>query len=146
MTGVRPADGADAGMVAELLCELGYPVTADEVGRRLGSLGSGDRVLVAEDGAGMVAAHRVPLLAEGGALLRITALAVRAQDRGRGVATAMLRAAEELARDWGCSVIEVSSSRRPERDAAHRLYPSAGFVDASSQAVRYWKDLEEFGP
>jgi GNAT superfamily N-acetyltransferase len=136
---VRRARPADAGVVAELLGELGYPTADEEVRRRLAALGPNDLVLLAFDGAGMVALHRVPLLAEGGAFLRITALVVRREARGRGVGRALLAASEDAARRLGCSLIEVSSGRRPERDPAHRFYNAAGFTDTASRSVRYWK-------
>lgn len=109
--------------------------------RRLGALGTDDLVLLADEDAGMIALHRTPLLAEDGALVRITALVVRSDRRGRGVAQGLLDAAEEAARQWGCSLMEVSSGRRPERLAAHRLYRGAGFTDTSLRSVRYWKNL-----
>jgi GNAT superfamily N-acetyltransferase len=138
---VRRAGRQDAGLVAELLGELGYPAEAGEVERRLASLGADDLVLLAEGGAGLVALHRIPRLAEGGAFVRITALVVRRDSRGRGVARALLDASEDQARRWGCSLIEVSSGRRPEREPAHRLYRAAGFADTSPRSVRYFKPL-----
>jgi hypothetical protein len=38
-------------------------------------------------------------------------------------------------------MLKVSSGRHPERDAAHRLYPAAGFEDAGGVSVRYRKVL-----
>ena len=139
---VRRARAEDAGVVAELLGELGYPAACDEVERRLRALGSNDLVLLADDGAGMAALHRVPLVAEGGGLVRITVLVVRREERRRGIARALLAASEEAARRWRCSLIEVSSGRRPERDPAHRFYRAAGFTDTAARSVRYWKRLD----
>ena len=42
---------------------------------------------------------------------------------------------------WGCDLLEVSSGRRPERDAAHAAYRAAGFADAADRSVRYRKEL-----
>ncbi len=61
--------------------------------------------------------------------------------RGRGVARALLAAAEDTARGWGCDAIEVSSGRREERTAAHALYRDAGFTDTAERSARYWKPL-----
>lgn len=98
-------------------------------------------VLLAQEDAGMVALHRIPVLAGDDGLARITALVVRSRWRGRGVARALLRASEQAARKWECRGIEVSSARRPERMAAHDVDRAAGFVDTSQQSVRYWKTL-----
>lgn len=138
---IRRARADDASTIAALLGELGYPTAVDEVQRRLGALGADDLVLLAQEGEGMVSLHRVRWLAEGGAFVRITALVVTQRARGRGVARALLAATEEAARQWDCGVIEVSSARREERAAAHRLYIAAGFTDTSPRSVRYWKPV-----
>jgi GNAT superfamily N-acetyltransferase len=137
---IRPALPEDASVIAELLGALGYPATADQVRRRLSALGDSDCVLLTD--GGLIALHRIPRLAEGDTLARITALVVTPERRGKGVGQALLRAGEEVARRWGSHLLEVSSGRRPERDAAHRFYPAEGFADADTQSVRYWKRLE----
>jgi hypothetical protein len=53
-----------------------------------------------------------------------------------------IAAAHDLARRWGCDRLEVSSGRRPERDAAHAFYLAAGFEETSPHSARYWKELE----
>src|SRR3954464_9648750 len=138
---VRHAGDGDAEVIARLLGELGYPPPPPQVRERLRSLGDGDRVLLAGDGAGLVALHRIPRLAEGGQFARITALVVSAERRGQGVARRLLEAAEHPPRGWGCDLLEVSSGRRPERDAAHAAYRAAGFADAADHSVRYRKKL-----
>lgn len=127
--------------MAELLTELGYPADPDQVKLRLDALGRDDLVLLAEEDSGLIALHRIPLVAEGGNLARITALVVRDERRGHGVASRLLAAAETAARQWGCSLIEVSSGRRPERQPAHAFYRGAGFIDTAERSVRYWKSL-----
>jgi GNAT superfamily N-acetyltransferase len=42
---------------------------------------------------------------------RIVGLAVRADVRRAGAGATLVRAAEELARGWGCDRVEVTSSR-----------------------------------
>jgi GNAT superfamily N-acetyltransferase len=83
---VRHADDGDAEVIARLLGEHGYPTPPDQVRARLRALGDADRVLLAGDGAGLVALHRIPRLAEGGQFARITALVVSEEQRGQGVA------------------------------------------------------------
>jgi GNAT superfamily N-acetyltransferase len=138
MTAIRRAGEEDAEVVAGLLRELGYPSAAGEVRVRLGETGA---VLLAGDGAGLVALHRIPRLAEGGSFARITALVVAEAQRGRGVARALIAAAEDTAREWGCDLLEVSSGRREEREPAHAQYRAAGFADTAERSVRYWKSL-----
>jgi hypothetical protein len=45
----------------------------------------------------------------------------------------------------GASLLEVSSGRRPEREAAHAFYPALGFVDSSDASVVYRKRLGRDG-
>lgn len=137
---IRRAQPQDAPAIAELLSALGYPAAPEEVLERLKALDDADCVLIAD--GGLIALHRMPRLAEGDKLARITALVVAPGSRRKGVGQALLRAAEEVARRWGCELVEVSSSRRPERDAAHRFYRAAAFEDAGALSVRYWKRLE----
>jgi GNAT superfamily N-acetyltransferase len=136
---IREATAADAPEVAALLAELGYPTEPETVARRLAALTAADAVLLA--GGGLIALHRVPRIAEGGAFARITALVVAPGNRNDGVATTLLAAAEDTAREWGCDLLEVSSGRRPERDPAHAFYRRAGFADTGERSVRYWKRL-----
>jgi aminoglycoside 6'-N-acetyltransferase I len=137
---IRPALPQDAATIAKLLGALGYPATPDEVRDRLSTLDDSDCVLLAD--GGLIALHRVSRLAEGHPLARITALVVAPEHRAKGVGRQLLRAAEDVARRWGCGVLEVASSRRPQRDAAHRFYRARGFQDAGAHSVHYWKRLE----
>jgi GNAT superfamily N-acetyltransferase len=137
---IRRALPQDAPAIAELLSALGYPAAPEEVLERLNALDDADCVLLAD--GGLIALHRMPRLAEGDKLARITALVVAPESRRKGLGQALLRAAEEVARRWGCELVEVSSGRRPERDAAHRFYRAAAFEDAGALSVRYWKRLE----
>jgi GNAT superfamily N-acetyltransferase len=137
MTGIREARPGDASAAAALLAELGYPAEARAVEERLRALTDADAVLLAD--GGLIALHRIPRIAEGGAFARITALVVAPAARGRGLATALLAAAEDVARGWGCDLLEVSSGRRLERDPAHAFYAATGFADTRDRSTRYWK-------
>ncbi|WP_101953346.1 GNAT family N-acetyltransferase [Mycobacterium intracellulare] len=138
---IRRARSFDASNVAALLTELGYPASPTEVTDRLGRLDRSDCVLITA--GGLIALHRVPRLAEGSPFARITALVVTADRRGQGIGNALLNAAEDVARDWDCSLIEVSSARRNDRDRAHSFYAKSGFEDTGERSVRYWKTLRQ---
>jgi GNAT superfamily N-acetyltransferase len=103
---VRPATREDAPEIAELLAALGYPTASLEVEKRLSMLDNSDAVLVTA--GGMIVLHRIPRLAEGDAIARITALVVAPERRGEGIGQAPLAAAEGVARRWGCNLVEVS--------------------------------------
>jgi GNAT superfamily N-acetyltransferase len=136
---VRRATQDDVDALAALLTDPGFPSERDAIRARLAALGDDDAVLIA--GRGFIALHRVPRFAEGGAAARITALAVAQHARREGVGRALLSAAERVAVDWGCDLLEVTTGRRTERIPAHALYERFGFTDQTAHSVRYRKAI-----
>jgi GNAT superfamily N-acetyltransferase len=139
---IRLVKPADAGRVAELLSQLGYPASADEVTERLHywleDLGS--RIFVAELDeliVGCLSLHRIPYLERTGWWARIESLVVDSSARRGGVARSLVRAAEETARHWGCQAVEVTSARY--RDDAHAFYRHIGYVDVCDRSARFFK-------
>jgi GNAT superfamily N-acetyltransferase len=59
--------------------------------------------------------------------------------RRAGIGTALVGAAERLARDWGCLQIEVTSLR--SRGDAHAFYRQLGFTDGCDRSGRFVKEL-----
>jgi len=138
---LRPATSADAGPVAVLVTELGYPSTAADVLDRL------DRAqhsptsccLVAQAGnetVGLMSAELVPYFPTGSTICRITSLVVSSHHRSRGVGEKLVDAARAFAREHHCSGIEVTSAER--RIDAHRFYERLGF---SRTAFRFFRAL-----
>jgi GNAT superfamily N-acetyltransferase len=109
----RTATEADAAVIAELLGGLGYSVERGFVRNRLALLARpDDAVLVAESGEqviGVASIHILPLFHADYWIGRITALVVRADQRGRGFARALLSAAEEIAWKRQCIRIEIDT-------------------------------------
>ena len=136
---VREATEDDAAAVAELLDQLGYPMSVEEARSRLGR--DGDRVLLAEstgDAVGLLAlAVQLPI-ARARPLARITAMVVRDSKRRHGVGRRLMERAEALARAAGCEGIELTSAIRPEREDGHRFYESLGYERSS---YRFWLPL-----
>jgi GNAT superfamily N-acetyltransferase len=66
-------------------------------------------------------------------------LAVRADSRRIGAGAALLHAAEEVARGWGCDRVELTSSRW--REEAPRFYEALGYEELSGRQARYRRDL-----
>jgi predicted N-acetyltransferase YhbS len=142
LTRVRRAAEADAAAIAELLEVLGYPATDAQVRARLERFEGvpGADVLVAEhDGevVGVVGMSPTHLLGHDRPACRITALAVRAKHRRRGVARALVDAVEEEARRQGCFRVEATC--RPDRTGAHAFYADRGFEE---WRYRFAKPLE----
>ena len=129
---IRPARAADAGEIAALLGELGYPATREEVARRLAALAGPDdddavQVAAGADGAvvGVIGLHRLRTLHAPSPPCYITALVVAASARGRGVGRRLLEAAESWARERGCGRMVVTSAEH--RADAHAFYERSGY-------------------
>ena len=96
----RPATQADAGQIASLLGQLGYPASSESVSAKLHLLAGNphDAVFVAEIAgrlAGVVSLHVLELFHAEGRLGRITSLVVDSAHRGKGTGRRLLQAADE---------------------------------------------------
>jgi GNAT superfamily N-acetyltransferase len=138
MTTIRMAAHADAGELARLSGQLGYPTDVASVLRRLDGVATHHAgvVLVAVDPHGGLAgfAHvepRRPLIAE--PFAELAALVVSGSARGQRVGGALLMAAEAWARGQGFAGMRVRSNVLRER--AHRFYLREGYAEKKRQAV-----------
>jgi GNAT superfamily N-acetyltransferase len=135
---IREARTADAGPIAALLTELGYPAPAAAIPDRLTAVtATPGRVLIAErdgDVLGVASVTRLNLLHRDEPVALLSALVVRAEHRGQGVGGALVEAAARQAAAWGCGALELTS--RDDRDAAHRFYASLGFESGSRKFAR----------
>src|SRR4051794_12101375 len=129
---VRDARPSDAEGIAQLLTELGYPVSPERLGRRLQVL-AGERAprgVVAEGGGelcGVAALHCMHLLERDDPTCRLTALVVAPEARGRGVGRALLARVEREARGRGCVQLEVTTAE--PHAGAHEFYERLGFEE-----------------
>ena len=127
---VRDAIIEDAGVIATLLGELGYPSQPDGVRARLARLlaQEGSRVFVAERSAevlGVLGLHRMSVLTSLNDIAMIIALVVAERARGAGVGRLLVARAEDEARVWQCERIMVTSAER--RADAHAFYQRLGY-------------------
>jgi GNAT superfamily N-acetyltransferase len=145
---LRAIDRSDGPRLARLLDQLGYPTSAADLDARLDDwlddaasalIGAElDRQLV-----GVAALHVVPILEVTGKVGRLVALVVDDSYRGRGVGTALVRAAEQRAQLAGCIMMEVTSNRG--RVAAHGFYVGVGYADACPTSARFTRFLDPPG-
>jgi ribosomal protein S18 acetylase RimI-like enzyme len=139
---IRPVRMTDATAIAALLGELGYPAEADDVVARLERvLGRDSGILVYDlerEAVGLVTYQLIHLLYRSLPQCRITALVVREDRRRRGIARALLRAVESLARERGCFRLEVTT--RPDRGDALGLYIASGFCERPRRLVKRLDD------
>lgn len=137
---VRPAEASDCGSLAELVGQLGYGATPEEVAERTALMAAeGRHVLVAElDGTvvGCLTTSVMRVLHRPAPVGRISMMVVDEAVRGRGIGAALVRAAEEALAAQGCYMVEVTSNVR--RTEAHRFYERLGYERTS---VRLAKEL-----
>jgi GNAT superfamily N-acetyltransferase len=125
---LRNARLDDAAALADLLTQLGYPSQPEQVVARLTALLPADQgLLVAEvNGAvvGMVHVNRwANLVVDDTA--EIVAFIVGDLWRSQGIGHALLEAAEDWARQRGCSTLQVRTNIVRQR--AHEFYFQNGF-------------------
>jgi GNAT superfamily N-acetyltransferase len=121
-----------------LIGQLGYAVTASEVGERLAAMEADGRVvLVAElDGVlvGCLSTSVMRVLHRPAPVGRISMMVVDEALRSRGIGAALVRAAEEVLAAQGCYMVEVTSHVR--RTEAHRFYERLGYAKTSVRLAK----------
>ena len=138
MTRIRPMRDTDAARVAALTTQLGYPVTAEELARRLAGVRThhGHELLVAVDredrAIGWIHVARHPTL-ESSEVAVIHGLVVDESARSGGIGRALVDAAEAWSREHGATSIIVRS--RSTRRRAHRFYQKIGYREVKRSHV-----------
>ena len=133
---VRAAGPADSGALARLIGQLGFSASPDEVEERLATLGDADVLVAERDGeiAGCLTTSTMQVLHRPTPVGRVSMLVVDEAARGRGVGTALLRAAEQALAARGCALVEVTSNFHLTK--AHAFYERCGFARTSVRFVR----------
>ena len=135
---LRPAALEDAPEIARLSAQLGYPAGSAQVALRLSALSDprAHAVLVASDEAGHLAGWlhvRVEHTVESDDFAEIRGLVVDENRRGRGIGTALVKAAVAWARQRGLARVRVRSN--VTRETAREFYLRMGFSLRKTQAV-----------
>ena len=142
---VRAARVQDAAALVPLFAQWDHAQPEPFVAERIGAWAAApdSELLVAESGdgtvLGLLAVAAQLHLARPGRFARIIGLVVDERARRQGVGAALVAAAEELARRWGCDRLELTSSRR--RDAAMGFYAALGFADWCATSARLVREL-----
>jgi GNAT superfamily N-acetyltransferase len=135
---IRHAKPADAAELAKLIKLLGHEVDAKGVRNRIAELvrqklpqlvATLDNKIVGLAGVhAMIAIHREQPVG------RITILVVAEQARGRGIGRRLVDAAEQLLKNRGCGMVEVTSNDRLAE--AHAFYRHLGYERTSIRFVK----------
>jgi GNAT superfamily N-acetyltransferase len=141
---VRPVRAADVAALVPLYTEWGHPQPAAVIAAQLTEWEQTPLadVVVAElsgEVVGVVAVCAAPHLGRPGRFARVMGLVVASTHRRHRVGAALMQAAEDRAREWGCDRLELTSSR--SRRAAHAFYSALGYEDQSQYQARYLSQL-----
>jgi GNAT superfamily N-acetyltransferase len=135
---IREAAPGDARGIAQLLAELGYPVSPAVVAERLARLAASpaDLALVAADGADVVGLAGVHVFTslEQGEVGKLNELVVAQSRRRRGIGAALIAAIEAEARRRGCVLLFLTTAER--RKDAHRFYRALGFEETGRRFAK----------
>ena len=138
---IRAVEQRDAPALAEVMTQLGYRTTADEMRERLSTIlrhqDFATLVAVEEDEVcGMIGLSASVGYEHDNPPGRIMALVVDERMRGRGIGRALLAAAEDyFARK---KIVRVVLTSRFTREKAHAFYESLGYVRTG---LRFMKEL-----
>jgi GNAT superfamily N-acetyltransferase len=138
---IRTAQSADVEALANLMTELGYPTSSEDMHRRYEAISADPSyaTLVAASGGevlGMVGLHFERSYESDGNLARIMALVVGSAHRGRGVGEALISAAEDWGRRKGAGDLMLTTHKRRAR--AHEFYRRMGY---EATGYRFRKEL-----
>jgi GNAT superfamily N-acetyltransferase len=134
---IRDARRGDGAALAALASGLGYASAETALEAELGLLGATERVIVAEEDGrvlGFASAAVIPFFHDRSRRLRLTAIAVAAEHRRRGVARSLVAELERWGREQGCRVLEVTSAEH--RSDAHAAYRALGFDETPRRFTR----------
>ncbi len=134
---IRGARRKDADSIASLSGQLGYPVAAEEMRRRIQSVSTrkNQKVFVAVSEGGVIGWLEVfiPLSVLNWGKAEIGALIVDESARGHGVGRKLLDAATRWARSHGGKFIYLRSNVK--RRDAHKFYLKSGYAIFKTQHV-----------
>lgn len=138
---IRTMQPTDIPQLLELMSELGYPTTFEELKKRFELLRNHvdyeTLVAVKDDKvigfAGMCKALAYEFT---GIYVRILSFTVSSKQRQKGVGRILLIACEEWAIEQGAEVITLNSGIREERQIAHLFYLSNGYTAKSTGFIK----------
>jgi GNAT superfamily N-acetyltransferase len=138
---IREADENDIYALASLMTELGYPTTDEEMTVRFKQILPHEdyqTYIAAVDNkvVGMVGLVKNFFYEKNGGYIRITALIVSKDSRGKGIGKALLTAAEQWALESSIHTIILNSGNKEERIPAHRFYEKNGYEHKSLGFVK----------
>ena len=136
---IRDARAEDAGAVAALVGQLGYPTSAEAVSTRMARLeaSAADRLVVAElegEVVGLACLHESLSVEFDEPAAKLSAIVVDERRRRLGVGEALVGEMEVEARRRGCCLIFLTTAER--RADAHAFYRRLGFEETGRRFAK----------
>lgn len=136
---LRPPAAGDAGAVAALLGQLGYPADASAVAARLARIAAhAEYAAAVAEGegavAGIIVMQRGLTIEHDRPFARVLALVVDERMRGRGIGAALVRWGEGWARTQDAYALHLTTALH--RADAHAFYARMGFERTGWRFVR----------
>lgn len=140
---IRKAVQSDIEDLAHLMGELGYPTSPGEMEKRMEVIFENSSyhtyVFVRDNGVvGMIGFMHCYRYEKSDSYIRINGFVVDSKSRGIGIGKALLRFAENWARENGATMVTLNSGNRTERKDAHAFYERCGF---EGSATGFYKKL-----
>lgn len=135
---IRKAKTEDAGEIARLSVQLGYPATTEQVHQRISRTANSQQdqvfVAVSEDDKVVGWIHvLVTMRLESEPFAEIGGIVVDADHRNQGIGKSLLRRTEHWATEKDLGRLRVRS--RTSRDEAHRFFCGFGFKQLKIQHI-----------
>ncbi|MEO4052540.1 GNAT family N-acetyltransferase [Solibacillus sp. CAU 1738] len=133
----RMLRNSDYDKITDLLAELGYPMTLEDVTMQYEELQKHPDyetiVAVKNDSiVGIAGLCKSYYFERKGTYARILTFVVSEAERQQGIGTKLLQTCEQWAIEQGCNSIALNSGNRKERQAAHAFYIANGYVGRST--------------
>jgi GNAT superfamily N-acetyltransferase len=139
---LRNAVRSDIQSLIELMDQLGYKTSSEALYRNLEYYGPSVFVVEAKDGViGCLAYHILPQFHSEELFMRIVSLVVDQFHRGKGVGALLLQAAEKIAKEKGCTVIELTSASHRISSGAHDFYKKQGYL-SDGKKIYFRKEID----
>ena len=130
---IRRAEIQEIPAIQNLLEQLGYRQSLEQLQQKLGAAPAGCHAFVAEiDGnvVGFMSLHIIDWIHRPDAAARLSAVVVERRYRRMGIGRALIAVAESTAARRGCTSIELTSNLRRKSDGTYDFYDALGYPSA----------------
>jgi GNAT superfamily N-acetyltransferase len=130
---IKAAKAEHCDQIKILLDQLGYPLTREQIKSRLNLYNEDFHKcflwFIGGNVVGLIAISIREIFVIEGRKMFIEALVVDENFRGQKIGEKLLKFAENYAREIGCSIVELTSGKRREKDGSLRFYNRLGYGD-----------------